>query len=451
MSTYSKIGSREQSLKWAWVWFRKLAAFHERPPEPSWQFSADDVIAYLRSRRDQHVPAWKRMKIIVGLIDFRHHVQQQSCDDLRPLKSKMQEIIRIEKVKEGELPTINDVPGVIDPNEPDAIQAFRKAIRAEGLSFNTEKAYVKKLRAFMKERHVSCLADFDSVTEIDVEDHLSTLAVDGNVAASTQNQAFHALLKFFNAVLKRDMGRIEAIRADKGNFIPTILDQQEVLQVLSGLRGVHRIVGRLLYGCGMRISEALRLRIKDLDFANRQIEIRDSKFEKSRLVPMPDSLVDDLTRLVDSRRALHDDDVAEGTASVYLPFALDRKYPAAHRELKWQFLFASQRFSRDPRTGRLHRHHLRRDTFAERLREAVNSSGLLKRITSHTFRHCFATHHLWSGTNLREIQHLLGHAEVKTTEIYTHVRNPHASAVMNPLDQLLQGPPSRSDHQEFAA
>ncbi|MEM8913752.1 MAG: site-specific integrase [Planctomycetota bacterium] len=194
MSKFSKIGSQEQQLKWAWIWFRQLAGFHSRDANAAWQFTADDVIAYLRSRRDQGVPAWKRMKIIEGLMTFRHHVQRKSLDDLRPLKSKMREIILLERRRDQGAATIDDVPGVIDPREPDAIQLFRKAARAEGLAFSTEKAYVRKLKAFMAERHLKCLADFDSVTDRDVEDHLSTMAVDGNVAASTQNQAFHALL-----------------------------------------------------------------------------------------------------------------------------------------------------------------------------------------------------------------------------------------------------------------
>ncbi|MEM9368850.1 MAG: integron integrase [Planctomycetota bacterium] len=448
MSQFSKVGSQEQQLKWAWIWFRKLAQFHSRAENAAWQYTADDVIAYLRSRRDQGVPAWKRMRIIEGLMDFRHHVQQQSVDELRPLQRKMREIIAIERVRDQGPCVIDDAPGRIDPREPDAVQALRKAVRAEGLQFSTEKAYVKKLKAFMAERHLSCLADFDSITDRDVEDHLSTMAVDGNVAASTQNQAFHALLKFFTLVLKRDLGRIEAIRANKGNFIPTVLDEQEVI---GGMRGVYRVIALLLYGCGMRISEALSLRVKDLDFANRQIEIRDSKFEKSRLVPMPDSLVADLQRWADSRRVLHEHDLSEGTSSVYLPYALSRKYPEAHRDLKWQFLFASPRLARDPRTGRLHRHHLHRDSFAQRLRQAVIGSGLMKRITSHTFRHCFASHHLWAGTNIREIQRLLGHADLKTTEIYTHVRNPNAEAPLSPLDRLSQTKRKVIEQKEMAA
>ena len=290
----------------------------------------------------------------------------------------------------------------------------------------------------MADRGLKCLADFDRVHASDVEAHLTDLAVDGNVAPSTQNQAFHSLLKFFTLVLKREMGRIEAIRANKDSMAPTVMSPGEVGQVFEGLSGVYLVIAKLLYGCGMRISGAHRLRVKDIDFANKQIEIRQSKGNKSRLVPMPDDLIEPLRRFVKSREALHEHDLANGTASVYLPYALDRKYPSAHRELKWQYLFASHRLSRDPRTGRIHRHHLHSSTFPTHLRCAVEQAGIRKHVTSHTSRHCFATHLLWSGTDIRQIQQLLGHSDVKTTEIYTHVRNPNEAKVVSPLDRLVR-------------
>jgi integron integrase len=290
----------------------------------------------------------------------------------------------------------------------------------------------------MADRGLKCLADFDRVHASDVEAHLTDLAVDGNVSPSTQNQAFHSLLKFFELVLKREMGKIEAIRANKDSMAPTVMSPGEVGQVFEGLSGVYLVIAKLLYGCGMRISEAHRLRVKDIDFANKQIEICQSKGNKSRLVPMPEDLIEPLRRFVKSREALHEHDLANGTASVYLPYALDRKYPSAHRELKWQYLFASHRLSRDPRTGRIHRHHLHSSTFPSHLRCVVERAGILKHVTSHTFRHCFATHLLWSGTDIRQIQQLLGHSDVKTTEIYTHVRNPNEAKVVSPLDRLVR-------------
>lgn len=397
----------------------------------------DDVIKFLQSKRDAKVPAWKRMRIIEGLMVFREQVQKRDTADLVPLQSKMVEIIAIERARDGGYTTIDDVVGVIDPKECDAVQEFRRAIRKEGLQLSTEKSYVGKLNAFMKARGLTCLADFEGLGEGDVEAHLSDLAVDGNVAPSTQNAAFHGLVKFFKFVLKRDMGRIEAIRASKGKMVPTVLGADEVAEIFDELEGVYLVIAKLLYGCGMRISEVMRLRVKDLDFANLQIEIRQSKGGKSRLVPMPDNLFEPLQRWVASREVLHRHDLADGTASVWLPYALDRKYPNAHRELGWQFLFASDRLSRDPRTHRLHRHHLHKDTFPTRLRAAVMAVGIHKHVTSHTFRHCFATHLLWDGTDIREIQQLLGHSDVKTTEIYTHVRNPHQSKMVSPLDRLM--------------
>ena len=286
----------------------------------------------------------------------------------------------------------------------------------------------------MRDRALTCLADFGPIGSRDVEAHLTDLAVDGNVAPSTQNAAFHALLKFFEIVLKRDMGRISAIRASKGKQIPTVLSAQEVSEVFRGLSGVQLTIAKLLYGCGMRISEAIRLRVKDIDFENGLIAIHQSKGGKCRYVPLPDDLVQTLRRYVDTRQLLHERDIDEGTASVWLPHALDRKYPSAHREFRWQYLFASERLSRDPRTGRFHRHHVHEDTFARHLRRSVEQAEIHKHVTSHTFRHCYATHLLSGGTDIRTIQELLGHSDLKTTMIYTHVVQ--NSKVTSPLDRL---------------
>ncbi len=454
---FIKAGQAEQDLKWAKIWFRKLAefTFHQQQSTDQvsqsdqdlkrfatqlrdWEFTADDVIAFLRSKRDAGIPAWKRMKIIRGLMVYRRIVVQKPDDDLVPLKKKMEQIIRLERVRDEGYDSIEESVGKINPNESDAIQAFRRALRKDGKALRTERSYVGKLKAFMAARALTSLADFDRITGADVEAHLTDLAVDGNVAASTQNAAFHALLSFFTLVLNRDMGRIEAIRANKGKQIPTVMSSREVTAVFRELKGVHLVIAKLLYGCGMRISEAIRLRVKDIDFDNRRIEIHQSKGNKSRVVPMPEELVEVLQRYMASRDALHEHDVAAGTASVWLPHALDKKYPSAHREFRWQYLFASSRLSRDPRTGRLHRHHLHEDGFPTHLRRAVEAAGITKHVTSHTFRHCFATHLLWTGTDIREIQRLLGHSDVKTTEIYTHVDNRVGSVVTSPLDRLKE-------------
>lgn len=436
VSHFTKSDRAEQELRWCWVWFTQFARFHQRDSTPTWQFSADDVVAFLRHHRDAKAPAWKRMKIIDSLILFRSRVQMQPFDDLLPLKRKMAEVVMAERVKSEGYDRVEDVVGKIDPREPDAIQAFRRALRKDGMALHTERAYVSKVKAFMADRGLKCLVDFEGVGAGDVEAHLTDLAVDGNVAPSTQNGAFHALLKFFTLVLQRDMGRVEAIRASKGKQIPTVLHADEVAMVLGHLSGTPLVVAKLLYGCGMRISEAMRLRVKDIDFANRQVEIHQAKGGKSRLVPMPNGLVEPLKRCMAFREAIHAQDAADGTASVWLPYALSRKYPNAHAELRWQYVFASSRLSRDPKTGKFHRHHLNKDTFPTHLRRAVEAAGLQKHISSHTFRHCFATHLLWAGTDIRAIQQLLGHSDVKTTEIYTHVRNPNELKWVSPLDRM---------------
>ena len=440
---FAKSSRAEQDLKWAQIWYSKLLEFHARRGtaavvSPPWEFTAEDVIVFLQWKRDAGTPAWKRAKIIHGLMVYRRFIAERPADDLLPLKEKMAEIVVLERSRDEGHESITEIEGVINPRESNAIQEFRRKMRRAGLKPKTERAYVGKVKAFMAARGLTCLADFDSISGADVEAHLTDLAVDGDVAPSTQNQAFHALCKFFELVLQRDVGRIEAIRANKGKQIPTVMSPREVSAILDQLVGVYRIIAGLLYGCGLRISEALSLRLKDIDFENRLIEVHQSKGDKSRLVPLPEELVEPLGRVVRSRTVLHEQDLEDGTASVWMPHALAKKYPSAHRELKWQFLFASHRLSRDPRSGRLHRHHLHERTFPEHLRRAVEAVGLLKHVTSHTFRHCFATHLLWSGTDIRTIQELLGHSDVSTTMIYTHVLNRQDISVVSPLDRLAK-------------
>ena len=390
----------------------------------------------MRYKRDAKAPAWKRVKILQALLVYRRMIQGQSIDEFLWIRDKLREVAQFERAQREGFDTIEEAVGSIDPNEPDVIQAFRSALRKDGKALKTERSYVGKLKAFMADRGLKCLSDFAGIGGDDVEAHLTDLAVDGNVAPSTQNAAFHALLKFFTLVLQRDMGRVQAIRATKGKQIPTVMSTREVQDVLSYLNGVHEVIAKLLYGCGLRISEAVRLRVKDIDFDNRLIEIHQSKGGKSRLVPLPEDLVESLGRFMATRQAMHEHDMADGCASVWLPHALARKYPSAHREFCWQYLFASSRLSRDPRTGRYHRHHLQQDTFSRHLRRSVEKAGITKHVTSHTFRHCFATHLLWSGTDIRTIQELLGHSDVKTTMIYTHVLNRTDIQVISPLDRL---------------
>ena len=373
--TSTETGPKKDREFYARLWFSALAQFHQVNEPGNWQFTEQHVIDFLRSKLKQGMPSWKRLKIVEGLLWYRNHIRKTSTPRLEVIRATLQKRVHDEKLAQDDLP-IEEVAGKINPREPDVIQLLRKTLRLHRKAVNTEKAYVSKVRAFMKERGLKSLADFDGIGAIDVESHLTDLAVDGGVAAPTQAQAFYGLLFLFEHVLKRDFGKIDAIRASSTNRIPTVLSREEVSQVFSQMNGMPVLIAQLLYGCGMRISECLRLRIKDFDFEQGLIAIHCSKGNKSRFAPLPKQLVEPIRKLIESRRQLHERDLASGEASVWLPHALDRKYPNAHREFKWQFLFASSQFSRDPRTGKRHRHHLHRDTFASHLRQAIHAIGI---------------------------------------------------------------------------
>ncbi len=269
----------------------------------------------------------------------------------------------------------------------------------------------------------------------EIEAFLTYLAVDRNVAASTQNQALSALLFLYRQVLKQDLvGSIDSVRAKRPKRLPTVLTKEETLRVIGFLSGTHQLMAKLLYGSGLRLMECVRLRVKDVDFAQRQIIVRDGKGMKDRITMLPDVLIQRLREHLQHTKHIHEDDLAKGYGSVYLPFALERKYPNADREWLWQYVFPATRLSTDPRTGITRRHHINESSLQKAVRRAAKRAGIDKRVTCHTFRHSFATHLLEDGYDIRTVQELLGHKDVKTTMIYTHVLNRGPLAVRSPLD-----------------
>ncbi len=322
---YSDLVAKQE--KWAKIWFDKLAAFHRRPDQRICSFDADEVIAYLRDHLRRKTPTWKRLKIVESLMYYRPHVQERPLDDRLPIRSKLIEVNEREQ-RSNQLDgsdladDMTDIVGVIDPSEPDVIQNLRREIRGKQRALETEWADVSKVRAFMLDRGLQSQADFDSITAAEVEEHLTDLAVDGNVSVSKQDHAFYALLLYlFTHVLKRDIGKIESLRSKRGKQIPTVMSIEEVSSVLSHLGGVYLLIGQLLYGCGMRISEVLRLRMKDFDFDRMLIEVHASKRGKSRFVPFPECVIPSIKPWMESRRILHQDDLEKRTASVWLLLA----------------------------------------------------------------------------------------------------------------------------------
>lgn len=320
---------------------------------------------------------------------------------------------------------------------PRLLEQVRARIRFKHYSIRTEQAYVDWIKRFI--RHFDKQHPKDMGAE-EVQAFLSHLAVAGNVAASTQNQAKSALLFLYKEVLAAELPWLDKVESAKASKrLPVVLTQDEVVAVLARLQGTHALIARLLYGTGLRIMEGLRLRVKDVDFARGEILVRDGKGAKDRVTMLPASLVPALREHLDRVRELHRQDLAAGHGEVYLPYALDRKYPAAGREWMWQYVFPSSRLSVDPRSSVVRRHHVIDQAVQRSIRQAVRDAGLNKPATPHTLRHSFATHLLESGYDIRTVQELLGHSDVSTTMIYTHVLNRGGRGVASPLDRLSAG------------
>ncbi len=272
--------------------------------------------------------------------------------------------------------------------------------------------------------------------EREIGEFLTDLAVGGEVTAGTQNQALSAILFYYGRVVGRDLQFIQRVRAKASTYRPVVLSQREVAELMSYMRGTSETMFRLMYGSGLRHRECRCLRIKDVCFDTGHIVVRNGKGQQDRVTVLPDSVVEPLRRCIHEAAIVHREDVQDGRGRVYLPFALHRKYPHADRELGWQYVFPSRRLSRDPRSGIWRRHHVHESTFAGALKRALARTAITKPATPHTLRHSFATHLLENGADIRSVQELLGHKDVKTTMIYTHVMNRPGLCVRSPLDRL---------------
>ncbi|MDH1054664.1 integron integrase [Aquipseudomonas alcaligenes] len=318
-------------------------------------------------------------------------------------------------------------------DKPKLLDQVREQIRLRHYSIRTEAVYlewVKRYIRFHKYRHPQEMGGPE------VEAFLSDLAVRRDVSASTQNQALSAILFLYKQVLQIELPWMDGvIRARRPQRLPVVLTREEVASVLAQLDGTLWLIASLLYGSGMRLMEVLRLRVKDVEFARLEILIRDGKGQKDRVTMLPRKLAAPLELHLQRVRALHEQDLREGYGRANLPHALARKYPNAAAEWGWQFVFPSVNRSEDPRSGGIFRHHLHEKTIQRAVRNAVRRVGLHKPATPHTLRHSFATHLLESGQDIRTVQELLGHSDVKTTQIYTHVLNRGGLGVLSPLDR----------------
>ncbi|MDY0191650.1 MAG: integron integrase [Desulfuromonas sp.] len=325
---------------------------------------------------------------------------------------------------------------VFHPN-PDLklMDQVRETLRYFHYAYRTELSYCQWILRYI--RYHSGNTHPAQLGASDIERYLSYLVVEGKVSASTQKQALNALIFLYQKVLHMPIeDQIAPIRSKKGRRVPTVFTKDEVAVVLQNLKGTYALMAKLLYGAGLRLTECMRLRIQDVDFGQNRLYVRASKGDKDRVSLLPQGVMDELARHIERVKILHQQDLTDGFGSVYLPEALARKYPNAEKELAWQYVFPARSRSIDPRSGVMRRHHVSESGLQKAVKTAVRKAGIPKRASCHTLRHSFATHLLENGTNIRMVQELMGHSDVKTTEIYTHVMQKDLQTTQSPLDGL---------------
>lgn len=314
------------------------------------------------------------------------------------------------------------------------LDQVRMVIRTKHYKYTTEQTYVawiKKYILFHGKRHPSILGTHE------LSQFLSFLAMDRNVAASTQNQALNAIVFLYKHVLNIPLGDFSQFeRAKRPQNLPTVLTVNEVQRLIAYLTGENLIISSILYGSGLRLIECLRLRVQDIDFEQSVIVVRDGKGAKDRRTMLPNHVKQLLTCQIDRVKTIHEQDIEKGFGEVFLPYALGRKYPNAAKDIRWQYVFPSSTLSNDPRSNRMGRHHLDESVIRKAVKQAATKAGIMKRVSPHVLRHSFATHLIEAGYDIRTVQELLGHKDVSTTMIYTHVLMNGKMGVTSPLDRL---------------
>jgi integron integrase len=429
-------GLQKNDLKWLPIWFEKYAIFHDAERAEKIAVSAELAIDWLKRLKAQQAPAWQRLQAVRAVQQYVWMVLDTNCPGLDVIREKLGDLAAAEKYGSPVKAPEETLHG-IDDREPEPVQMLRRRLRTRHYARRTETAYAGWVVRFLAAHGASTLAETKRLGEGDIKEFLSSLAVDRGVSASTQNQATSALLFLFQNVLGRDIGFIDVVRAKTPDRLPVVLSEAEISRLLAELGGRDLLIAQLLYGGGLRLMEVLRLRVKDVCFDQRQLVIRDAKGAKDRVTVLPESACRELQLQIEFARRQHGQDLAEGFGEVWLPDALATKWPQAARDFVWQFVFPAARLSEDPRTGSIRRHHIHESVFPAALKRAVLRAGIEKRVTAHTLRHSFATHLLQRGSDIRTVQELLGHKDVSTTMIYTHVLNRPGVAVTSPLDNMV--------------
>ena len=356
--------------------------------------------------------------------DFKK-IEKLSGRDLEHLKASLKE--------KGD--TTNGLFQKVFSQYPQHVENLVKTIRMHHYSINTESAY---LNWFLRYVVFHNMEDPEKMSENHIAKYLEYLVFKREVSSSTQAQALNGIVFFYKKVLQQEISEdIEFTRSKKPKRLPVVLSKNEISRLLNNIsHETSRLMANLLYGCGMRLMESVRLRVLDVDFEYHQILIRNAKGKKDRVVPIPEKIENDLKNQIERVKKLHQGDLSEGMGKVYIPAALSRKMPGAEKEFRWQYVFPSSSISADPRSGVLRRHHIHRSSLQKTVKRSAIKANIIKRVTTHVLRHSFATHLLEAGYDIRTVQELLGHADVSTTMIYTHVLNKPGVTVTSPLDML---------------
>ncbi len=329
---------------------------------------------------------------------------------------------------------MHSIPVSIKPRSGRFVDKLRSCIRLNGLAYATEKTYVYWVCFFIRfhnKRHP------EEMGEQEVSDFLSYMALERNVSPATQRTALNSLVFLYRKFFGRQEFNLEFRYAKPSKRLPTVFSHAEAVRVIDNLSGKYQLIARLLYGSGLRLMESCRLRVQDIDFEQKQIIVRESKGAKYRQTLLPDSLIEPLQSALKKTKTIHDKDLDEGFGSVYLPYALERKYPSANKHFAWQYVFPASHVSVDPRSREIRRHHIHETAVQRAIRNAIRQADINKHASSYTFRHSFATRLLENGYDIRTIQTLLGHSDVKTTQIYTHVVKRGGLGVISPIDKVL--------------
>ena len=435
--TTASLGKNDQ--EWFPKWIRRYRSASQKSIGDGGELavSKDLVIRFCRDLLTSRTPAWQRLQAVRAVIAYRDLVLNSSEPCLQEVRQTLNRLAQQEKMGGAVLTELSarDVVGFIDEKEPAILQETRREIRLQGKKLETERAYLGWLNRFIKFCNSPQLEKF---SEPEIRAFLSQLAVERNVAASTQNQAKSALLFLYQDVLGRELEFLDVTPTSKPEKLPVVLSTEEIGLLMPQFSGVKQLMFQLMYGAGLRHSECRRLRVKDICFDQGHLVVRDGKGSKDRISVLPEASRTPLRQQLERAQAIHESDLRNGHGRVYLPHALHKKYPNASQQFGWQWVFFSHKVSRDPRSGAYGRHHVSESFFRNYFSEIIQRVGIVKNASPHTLRHSFATHLLEQGSDVRTVQELLGHKDVRTTMIYLHVMNKPGLAVKSPVDVLVK-------------